>query len=147
MSDLPSSLALAYLGDAVLELYVRHRLVSAGPAPVGELHRATAQRVSAAAQAAVWDKLAPELTEEEAAVARRARNAHPVHTPRSSLPAHHLSTALEAVLGYLYLRGDHQRLATLLDLIYTRGQASTALRSAQSGADTPTDLSPFRPIT
>ncbi|BCV23342.1 ribonuclease III domain-containing protein [Gelria sp. Kuro-4] len=103
MSELPSSLALAYLGDAVLELYVRHRLVTAGPAPVRDLHRATAARVSAVAQAAVWDKLAPELTAEEAAVARRARNAHPAHAPRGARPEHHLSTALEAVLGYLYL--------------------------------------------
>ncbi|HHV56548.1 MAG TPA: ribonuclease III [Firmicutes bacterium] len=114
MSELPSSLALAYLGDAVLEIYVRHRLVTAGPAPVRDLHRATAARVSAVAQAAVWDKLAPELTAEEAAVARRARNAHPAHAPRGARPEHHLSTALEAFLGYLYLRGEHERLATLL---------------------------------
>lgn len=122
MRELPSSLALAYLGDAVLELYVRYRLVTAGPAPVRSLHRAATERVSAAAQALIWDKLSAELTAEEAAVARRARNARPAHAARGAGPEHHLSTALEAVLGYLYLVGQNERLQHLLERIWELGE-------------------------
>ncbi|MGI6605126.1 MAG: ribonuclease III [Firmicutes bacterium] len=124
MRDLPSSLVLAYLGDAVLELYVRKRLVAGGPALVRSLHRAAAARVSAAAQAAVWSELEDELTPEETAVARRARNAQPKHAVRGSRPEHHLSTALEAVLGYLYLLGQQERLDQLLERIWELGSRS-----------------------
>lgn len=105
--------ALAYLGDAVYELHVRERTVRRG-GNVHALHRETVAHVSAAGQAQLAQRLLPNFTEEEADVFRRARN-HKTATPRRVSGQHYnLSTAFEAVLGYLYLKGEQTRLAELL---------------------------------
>ncbi|WP_027953442.1 MULTISPECIES: Mini-ribonuclease 3 [Halobacillus] len=112
------SLALAYMGDSVYELYVRHHLLEKGEVKPQQLHQAAVQFVSAGSQAAVvqaWqeDRL---LTEEEEGVLRRGRNAKSGSVPKSTnVQTYRYSTAFEAVLGFLYLSGRTERLETLID--------------------------------
>ena len=111
---LPGSLELAYLGDTLYDLFVRERLVRAG-GRVKDLNRQAVALVCAASQSRALARLAPILTEAEADVARRARNAHQ-SPPRNVSPAeYHRATAIEALMGYLYLTGQTERLAFLMD--------------------------------
>ena len=104
-----SPLTLAFLGDGVYGLLVRERLVQEANRPAGELHSRSVALVRAEAQAEAVTRLLPLLTEEEAAVFRRGRNAH---TSRSG-GDYHRATGLEALFGWLYLKGDQTRLRTL----------------------------------
>lgn len=107
--------ALAYIGDAVYELHVRERTLLAG-GKLDNLHRATVSHVSAAGQAAMVQQLLPHLTDDELGVFKRARNTK-MNTPRRvSGQAYRLSTAFEAVLGYLHLKQDQPRLQAILQL-------------------------------
>ena len=109
-----SSIGLAHLGDAVYELLVRSYLCAEGKATGKGLHRATIELVRAESQAKRAEAILPLLTEEEAAVFRRGRNAQ-VH----SIPAHASraqygeATALEALLGWLWLKGRRDRINEL----------------------------------
>ncbi|MGM9662096.1 MAG: Mini-ribonuclease 3 [Oscillospiraceae bacterium] len=109
-----SSIGLAHLGDAVYELLVRAWLCEQGRATGKGLHRATVELVCAPAQAAFAEKILPLLTEEEQGVFRRGRNANvhniPVHASRGD---YQKATALEALFGYLYLRGRQERINEL----------------------------------
>ena len=109
-----SSVGLAHCGDAVYELLVRSWLCAHGRATGKSLHRATVELVRAGAQAVCADRVLPLLTEEEQAVFKRGRNAH-VHTvPASASRADYLkATALECLLGWLYLRGERGRINQL----------------------------------
>ena len=109
-----SSIGLAHLGDAVYELLVRSWLCAHGKATGKGLHRATIELVCAQAQAMRGERILPLLTEEELAVYKRGRNAH-VHTvPHSASRADYLkATALECLLGWLYLRGEKDRINQL----------------------------------
>ena len=109
-----SSIGLAHLGDAVYELLVRSWLCAHGGATGKGLHRAAVELVRAPAQAARAERILPMLTGEELAVFKRGRNAH-VHTvPRSASRADYLrATALECLLGYLYLQGRRERINQL----------------------------------
>ena len=107
-------LTLAFVGDAVFELLVRGRLVRRGDRPVSELHRLSVREVCCGAQARAAQTLLPLLTEDEKEVLRRGRNAHPGHVPKNADNAeYHAATGLEAVFGYLYLRGGLERLRAL----------------------------------
>lgn len=113
-----SSLALAHIGDAVYELMTRLLLAEHGAQTAKNLHARTVQRVCAQAQARAAQVLLPLLTEEEAAVFRRARNAKPGSVPKSCTPGEYAqATALEALFGYLYLSGDYDRVNTLFAAI------------------------------
>lgn len=109
-----SSIGLAHLGDGVYELLVRTWLCAQGKATGRGLHRAAVALVRAPAQAERAERILPLLTEEELAVFKRGRNAH-VHTvPRSASRADYLrATALECLLGYLYLQGRRERINQL----------------------------------
>ena len=112
--DQISSLGLAHLGDAVYELMVRSWLCLHGKATNKGLHRAAVTYVSAPAQARRAQKILPILTEEEQAVYRRGRNTHTAAIPRgASVGEYHAATALEALFGWLYLKGRTQRLNEL----------------------------------
>ncbi len=110
-----SPLTLAYIGDAVYDLVVRTVLVERANRPVNELHRNTVRYVSAESQAKIAAALAGRLTEEESAVYRRGRNAKP-HTKakNASMEDYLKATGFEAVLGYLYLKDDMERVLTLI---------------------------------
>ncbi|MCR4400838.1 MAG: ribonuclease III domain-containing protein [Syntrophomonadaceae bacterium] len=107
---------LAYVGDAVYELYVRSHLVAGGNLRVKDAHQQAVSVVRAESQARLLRAMATELSEEEAAVMRRGRNAKGRHAPRGvDTSDYRLSTGLEALIGYLYLKGDYQRLQVLME--------------------------------
>ena len=111
-----SSLGLAHLGDGVYELMVRAWLCLHGKATSLGLHKATVHFVAAPAQAAMSRKILPMLTEEEADVFRRGRNASPHSIPKAaSREEYQTATALEALFGYLYLQGKTDRLNELFE--------------------------------
>lgn len=113
-----SSIGLAHLGDAVYELLVRTWLCAHGRATGRGLHRAAVELVKAPAQAQRAERILPLLTDEELAVYKRGRNAH-VHTiPHSASRADYLkATALECLLGDLYLRGRRERINELFTVM------------------------------
>lgn len=113
---MPGSLELAYLGDALYELYVRRHLLASGE-HVRQLHGRAVGIVCAQAQAQALTRIEPILTQAERDVARRARNAHQTPTKNAQAAAYHRATALEAVLGYLYLTGQQERLDDMMRLI------------------------------
>ncbi len=117
-----SPLTLAFLGDGVYELLVREYLVSRGNCPVKKLHNRAVEWVRCEAQAAaLGETLWPMLTEEEQAVALRGRNAHVGHVPKNAeVKDYHGATALEALFGYLYLKGETGRLRDLFSVIAER---------------------------
>lgn len=109
-----SSIGLAHLGDAVYELLVRTYLCAHGKATGKGLHRATVELVCAPAQAAAAEKILPQLTEAEQAVFRRGRNANVQSIPKNASRAQYQqATALESLLGWLYLRGQKDRIEEL----------------------------------
>ena len=109
-----SSIGLAHLGDAVYELLVRTYLCAHGKATGKGLHRATVELVRAPAQAAAAEKILPQLTEEEQAVFRRGRNANVHSIPQNASRAQYQqATALVALMGWLYLRGEKDRVEEL----------------------------------
>ena len=113
-----SSLALAHMGDAVYEILVRGWLCTHGRATCGNLHRETVAMVRAEAQAAAVRKIVPLLTDEEEAVYRRGRNAQVHSIPKNASRGQYAqATALEALLGWLYLQGRLERINELFGII------------------------------
>ena len=113
-----SALNLAFIGDAVFDLLVRETLVCQANRPVRSQHAKAASLVKAASQAAAAKKIMPLLDETELAVLRRGRNAHTNHKAKNATESdYHYATALEALLGFLYLNGQTDRLSTLFDQI------------------------------
>ncbi len=111
-----SPLTLAYLGDAVYELVVRTALVERGNCPVNRLNKMASDLVKASAQSQMAARIEPVLTEEEAAVYRRGRNAHsPTMAKHASMGDYRRATGVEALVGYLYLKGDMARVLELMD--------------------------------
>ena len=116
-SPLPSSAALAYLGDAVHSLYVRRLVLDSGHTKSADLHAEGQKYVTAAAQAAAFDRIYDHLTEEERDVARRAHNSKHLQRPKHMTVAEYRkATGFEALLGMLYYRGDGDRIAALMSL-------------------------------
>ena len=113
-----SSIGLAHLGDAVYELLVRTWLCAHGKATGKCLHRATIELVCAPKQAEFSEKILPLLTEEEQAVFKRGRNANVHSIPQhASRAQYQKATALEALLGWLYLNGRRERINELFNIM------------------------------
>lgn len=109
-----SSIGLAHIGDGVYELLVRTWLCRHGKATGKGLHRATVQLVCAPEQARRVQMILPLLSEEEQGVYKRGRNANVHSIPRhASRAEYQQATALEALLGWLYLRGRKDRINEL----------------------------------
>ena len=113
-----SALALAHMGDSVYELMTRGWLIASGLVTSRNLHRETIRLVCAGAQAAGAHVIQPMLTEEEQAVFKRGRNANvhaiPQHASRAQ---YQKATALEALLGWLYLNGRRERINELFKIM------------------------------
>nr|WP_325196812.1 ribonuclease III domain-containing protein [uncultured Oscillibacter sp.] len=109
-----SSIGLAHMGDAVFEILVRTWLCAHGRATGKGLHQATIRLVCAESQSQKAQRILPLLTEEELAVFKRGRNAQvhsvPAHASRAQYGE---ATALEALLGWLYLKGRKERINEL----------------------------------
>ncbi|MCD8355723.1 MAG: ribonuclease III [Clostridia bacterium] len=118
-----SSLALAHMGDSVYEIMARGYLIRSGLVTSRNLHRETIHLVCAGAQAAGAHAIVPLLTEEEQAVFRHGRNAKPKTVPKSSSPGEYaLATAVEALFGWLYLKGGYDRLNELFAVLLPAAQ-------------------------
>lgn len=109
------SVTLAFVGDAVFSLYVRHKLALQAAYRPAVMQKLNSERVSAHGQNALLQKVYGLFSEEEAAVFRRARNAKkPSHSKNADIPEYNNSTGLEAVIGWLYLTGQSGRLMEIL---------------------------------
>lgn len=118
-----SPAALAYLGDAVIEVWVRERLVRSGISGTRELNSAALEYVTAPRQAAAMKSILPILNEEESAIFRRGRNIGHTSLPRRASAAEYRSaTGFEALMGYLHLNGRAERIEALLTAAYTTGK-------------------------
>lgn len=118
-------LVLAYIGDAVFELFIRQVVIAQTNHRPDHLHRAATRFVSAKAQAKALEKWMPLLTEEELDIVRRGRNAKSGSIPKNAdvLEYRH-STAMECLIGYLHYKGEHARLRELLNLVIAEQQQS-----------------------
>ena len=102
--------ALAHIGDGVYELLTRTYLAESGVTAVNKLHRATVSHVCAPAQARAAEAIQPILTGEELEVYRRGRNTRVNSVPKAAdLAQYHAATGLEALFGWLWLRGERAR--------------------------------------
>ena len=105
----------------------RPRVLSQGEARVQDLHRETVALVNAAFQAKAAEALADRLTEEELSYYKRGRNANSAHTPKNKSEAeYHRSTGFEALVGYLYLSRQFDRLRELFEVILQSRSAGSA---------------------
>ncbi|MDD2295351.1 MAG: ribonuclease III domain-containing protein [Eubacteriales bacterium] len=112
--------ALAYLGDAIYETYIREHVIRLGVSHADRLHRAAVPYVCAQGQAKAVRRILPSLTEEEQALVRRARNRKSATKPRhADAVTYKWATAFEALIGYLYLSGRSERLETVLECAAT----------------------------
>ena len=112
-----SPLVLAYMGDAVYELYVRKMLVEKANMQVDKLHKAAIQYVKAEAQCEAFRKIENILTEKEMSVFKRGRNTKSSVPKHASVSEYRIATGLEALIGYIYLTGDTERLEYIMNLI------------------------------
>ncbi|WP_409290964.1 Mini-ribonuclease 3 [Peribacillus sp. SCS-37] len=129
-AHLLNSLALAYMGDAVYEAYIRHHLLQKGGIRPHRLHRESTTFVSAKAQSKVIHHFldAGLLTEEETAVVKRGRNAKSGTIPKNTdVQTYRYSTAFEALIGFLFLNNERDRMEGLI------GQAIQYVESQKGG--------------
>ena len=112
------TLNLAFLGDGVFDLLVREHLIATSSAHVGELNQAKVAMVNCKSQAEFAKNLLPVLTAEEEEVYKRGRNAKVNSASKhSTISDYHAATGLEALFGYLYLKGETERINELFRLI------------------------------
>lgn len=110
-------LVLAYVGDAIYELYVRQYLISLSNHRPHQLHRSATKYVSARAQAKALHQLMPILTEDELNIVKRGRNAKSGTAPKNAdVMDYRYSTAFECLLGYLYYNNEHERLEHIMQI-------------------------------
>ncbi|MBP0969358.1 MAG: ribonuclease III [Oscillospiraceae bacterium] len=113
-----SPVELAFIGDAVYELLVREHISITHDAPASALHKMAIAYVRAEAQHTAMEKIAPELSDDEADIARRGRNANKVTSSKHAAPAdYRAATGLETLFGFLYLTGDTDRIRQLFAMI------------------------------
>lgn len=111
-----SALALAYIGDAVYEIYARTKVISLGNSSVNKMNEKTVNYVKASAQANAYQSIENLLTEEEIALFKRGRNAKPTSAPKNALLSDYkCATGFEALIGYLYISHQLERLDYILD--------------------------------
>ncbi|MCR5775818.1 MAG: ribonuclease III [Lachnospiraceae bacterium] len=106
----------AFLGDAVYSMYMRDYVVRTANCPAKKLHSKTIKYVSAPAQARAIDALESTLSEEEKDVYRRGYNTKTANSAKNAtLEDYHKATGLEALIGYLHLKGDEDRVRELIE--------------------------------
>ena len=118
-----SPLTLAYIGDAIYELVIRTILVEKGNTQVNKLHQRASKLVKASAQSAIIEKLKPYLTDEEMGVFKRGRNAKSFTMAKNaSMTDYRRATGFEALMGYLYLTEQWDRMLELIKIGITEGE-------------------------
>ena len=112
-------LTWAYIGDCVYELYIRTKLINETYMKPHALHIESIKYVKASAQSEILKRIYNDLTEEEKDIVRRGRNAENHHLPKNADPADYMySTAFEALIGYLYLTKNMERLNYLVSKMF-----------------------------
>jgi ribonuclease III family protein len=112
-----SPLVLAYIGDAVYEVFIRTLIVSKGNAPVHQLHVRSIKYVKAKAQSDIVHRIMDMLTPEEQDVVRRGRNAKSGTIPKNAdVTEYKYATGFESLIGYLYLKRDLSRLKEIFNM-------------------------------
>lgn len=110
-----SPLVLAYIGDGIYDLVIRTLIVRHGSCQPNKLHKRTSALVKASAQSEMIDKLMESLTEEELAIYKRGRNAKSYTMAKNAtMKDYRKATGFEALMGYLYLKGETERLVSLV---------------------------------
>lgn len=110
-----SPLTLAYIGDTIYDLIVRTKVIMAGNAPVNKLHKRASAVVNATAQAVCMGNIYDKLTEEEQGIYRRGKNAKSYTTAKNaSVKDYHIATGFETLIGWLYLKGNMERIYELV---------------------------------
>lgn len=129
-----SPLTLAYIGDSIYDLIVRTMLVGKGNAPVNSLHRRASSLVKAEAQKKSFYRIEALLTEEEQSVYRRGRNAKSYTTAKNaSVSDYRIATGFEALMGYLYLTGQTERMLYLAEAGLSGKKEETTETAAETG--------------
>lgn len=125
-----SPLTLAYLGDAVYEILIRTIIVERANAPVNKLHKRSSALVKASAQAAMIKVLEQKLREDELSIYRRGRNAKSYTMAKNAtMTDYRMATGFEALMGYLYLKHEYER---MMELVH---DGLDALEKTDAGAD------------
>lgn len=115
--ELLNPLVLAYIGDAVYEVYIRMHIAKSGAIKTNTLHKEATTFVSARAQAQILTNIEENLTEKEAEIVRRGRNAHANTIPKNATIADYKkATAFEALIGYLFLSKENERLEEIIKI-------------------------------
>ncbi len=115
--DSYSPLVLAYMGDCVYDLIIKSMVVSRGNKQVHRLHEETSSYVQASAQSRMMRAMQPHLTEEEHAIYRRGRNTRSVSAAKNqTITDYRRATGFEALIGFLYLTGQMQRMVDLIKM-------------------------------
>ena len=114
-----SSLTLAYVGDAIYEVFIRTKLTEHGDKKVNRLHKEAKNFVSAKAQSQIVEAILDTFTPDETDIFKRGRNTK-VNTKakNADFKEYHNATGLEALFGYLYLCGNQERLTELMEASY-----------------------------
>ena len=119
-----SAAALAYLGDSVIELLVREKLVNDGFSDSGNLNRESLKYVKAGAQAAAMRNILSVLSEEEMQTFKRGRNMSGGNVPKSAtMSEYRTATGMEVLFGYLHVTGKRERIAELFAIAYPKTEA------------------------
>lgn len=110
-----SPLVLAYIGDSIFDLVVKTKIVTAGNTQVNKMNRAASSIVKAESQSKMIGYLEDKLTEEEGSVYKRGRNAKSYTSAKNaSISDYRRATGFEALMGYLYLSGQYERMCELI---------------------------------
>lgn len=113
-----SGVTLAYIGDSIYELKVREFLIEKGLTKVDDLHKEAIKYTSAVGQAKSFDLIENLLSEEELSIFKRGRNSESIRKPKNaSLATYQKATGFEALIGYLHLSKNNERLDELIKLI------------------------------
>jgi ribonuclease-3 family protein len=111
--------ALAYIGDAVYEVYVRNHVLQSGRVNVDKLHQMAVQYVKAESQAKALKAIYDVLNEEEQDLVKRARNRKITSKPKNVDPVvYKLATAFEALIGYLHMTDNQNRMSEIISLAF-----------------------------
>ena len=114
-----SPLAFAYIGDAVFELYVRNRELKKFNTNTSTYHESTVKHVKSEAQSRKYFAIEDKLTQDEIKIFKRGRNAKSNSIPKNAdVKEYKTATGFETLLGYLYLKGNFDRLKEIMDMAY-----------------------------
>ena len=123
-----SPLTLAYIGDAVFDIVIRSILVNKGNTAVNNLHKKASAIVKAPSQSRIAASIMDDMTDDERDIFRRGRNSKPHTKAKNASAIEYLeATGFEAVLGFLYLKGDMDRIMELIKLGLERADLMSTL--------------------